>query len=151
MCIEIKTNMESPVVRKKLEDDENKSRRQTQDDSVTAIREDIERSNENFIGNQKQVLKKNIQDQDVLLDDLGQSVERLGKMGEAVNQELKEQSRLLDSLDNEMTDGSEKMNFVQAKLSKLLQTKDNCQIYTVVILVVILIIISKCYMYIYST
>lgn len=135
--------MESPAVRKKLEDDENKSKRQVQEDAATSIRADIERSNDHFIGGQKQQLKSTIDNQDVLLGQLGESVERLGKMGEAVNTELKEQSRLLDSLDQEMGDASEKMNFVQAKLSKLLKTKDGCQIWTVVILTVILVILGE--------
>lgn len=143
--------MESPAVRKKLEDDENRSKRQAQEDAATSIRADIERSNDQFIGGQKQQLKSTVDNQDVLLGQLGESVERLGKMGEAVNTELKEQSRLLDSLDQEMGDASEKMNFVQAKLSKLLKTKDGCQIWTVVILTVILVILGNGYDAIFFT
>lgn len=134
--------MESPQVRKKLEDDENKVRRQQQDDSLLAMRQGIERGNDDFIGSQKQALKTNMAQQDVLLEDLDQSVVRLGKMGETINTELKEQSRLLDHLDDEMDDAGNKMGFVQAKLSKLLKTKDGCQIWAIVILTVILVIIS---------
>lgn len=144
MSIDVKNSMESPVVRKKLEDDENRSRRQVTEDSTVALRDGIERDNTNFIQNQKQQLKENIAHQDVLLEDLDESVVRLGKMGEAVNQELKEQSRLLDSLDNELEDASSRMGFVQEKLSKLLKTKDGCQIWTIVILTVILVIIGEC-------
>jgi hypothetical protein len=42
-----------------------------------------------------------------------------------------------------LDEAGEKMNFVMAKLSKLLKTKDGCQIWTIVILAVILVILSK--------
>ena len=50
---------------------------------------------------------------------------------------------LLDHLDKEVDGASSAMGFVQAKLAKLLKTKDGCQIWTIVILTVTLIIISN--------
>lgn len=145
----MKSSMESPAVRKKLEDDENRGKRQAADDSLLAVRGEVEKSNEGFVGGQKQQLKTTIAQQDVLLNDLGESVERLGKIGEAVNQELKEQSHLLDKLDGELEDASSKMGFVQSKLAKLLKTKDGCQIWTIVALTIILVIVSKYSIYSY--
>jgi hypothetical protein len=54
---------------------------------------------------------------------------------------LKEQNRLLDDLGDDIDDAGEKMNFVMGKLSKLLKTKDGCQIWTIVILALILIVL----------
>lgn len=54
---------------------------------------------------------------------------------------LSEQNRLLDELDGDIDDAGEKMNFVMGKLSKLLKTKDGCQIWTIVILALILIVL----------
>lgn len=50
---------------------------------------------------------------------------------------------MLDSLGNDLDSAGNKMNVVQAQLSKLLQTKDGCQIWTVVILALILVILGK--------
>lgn len=52
-----------------------------------------------------------------------------------------EQNRLLDDLGGDIDDAGEKMNFVMGRLSKLLKTKDSCQIWSIVILALILIIL----------
>lgn len=83
-----------------------------------------------------------IQDQDTALVGLGQAVDKLGDMGRTINDELKKQNKMLDELDNDLDDAGEKMNFVMAKLSTLLKTKDSCQIWTIVILCVILIVLG---------
>ena len=79
--------------------------------------------------------------QDVQLDALGQAVDRLDNIGRSINVEIKDQNRKLDELDRDMTDAEHKMNFIMAKLSKLLKTKDGCQIWTIVILAVILVVL----------
>jgi hypothetical protein len=48
---------------------------------------------------------------------------RLGRMGMEINEELREQNRMLDKLDEDLDEAGEKMNFVMAKLGKLLKTK----------------------------
>jgi syntaxin 6 len=51
------------------------------------------------------------------------------------------QGRMLDSLDEDLTDATEKMGFVMGNMAKLLKTKDKFQIWTIAILAVILIIL----------
>ncbi len=80
--------------------------------------------------------------QDKNLDSLGQAVDRLGEIGRTINEEVKEQGVLLDKLGNEVDDASGRMNTVQAALEKLLKTKDGCQIWTIVILALILILLG---------
>jgi hypothetical protein len=46
---------------------------------------------------------------------------------------------MLDELDKEMEDASSNMASVQEALGKLLNTKDGCQIWTIVVLALILI------------
>jgi chromosome segregation ATPase len=134
--------MESPQVRKKIEDDENKQKRSVNDESLGAVT-GTEHENTSFVRNQQQQTKEMIGNQDIQLNSLGQAVDRLEGMGRTINTELKEQNRLLEDLDNDLDEAGEKMNFVMAKLSKLLKTKDGCQIWTIVILAVILVILSK--------
>mmetsp|Transcript_19996 Transcript_19996/g.28727 ORF Transcript_19996/g.28727 Transcript_19996/m.28727 type:complete len:269 (-) Transcript_19996:171-977(-) len=137
---DVRASMESPSVRRKLEDDENKAKRSVHDESLGAVT-GMERENTQFIRGQQQMTKDMIGQQDVQLDSLGQAVDRLGGMGKTINTELKEQNKLLDELDRDLDDAGEKMNFVMAKLSKLLKTKDGCQIWTIVILAVVLVIL----------
>ena len=73
----------------------------------------------------------------------GQAVDRLGETGRNIRTELREQDDLLNHLDGEIGTSTEKMNVVQATLAKLLNTKDGCQIWTIVILGLILILLSK--------
>ena len=75
------------------------------------------------------------------MDGLGRAVDRLGEISRNINQEVKEQNVLLDHLDREIDESAEKMNVVQDALGKLLKTKDGCQIWTIVILGVILILL----------
>ena len=77
-------------------------------------------------------------EQDEQLDNLGEAVDRLGRIGTQVNEELKEQNIMLDGLDDDLDAAGNRMNVVQAQLSKLLKTKDGCVIWTVVILTLIL-------------
>jgi len=135
---EIRTAMDAVAVRRKIEDDEYK--RTAQDESLGAVTS-IEKSNTSFVRGQQQVTREIISQQDEQLDTLGNAVDRLGNMGRSINDELKTQNRMLDELDRDLDDAGEKMNFVMAKLSTLLKTKDSCQIWTIVILSVILIVI----------
>ena len=75
----------------------------------------------------------------------GQAVDTLGETGRAIRTELREQDVLLDHLNDEIGTAADKMNVVQATLSKLLNTKDGCQIWTIVILGLILILLGKPY------
>jgi hypothetical protein len=132
--------MESPAIRRKLEDDENKARQGVNDESLGAVTS-IEKENSRFIRNQQQVTRENIAQQDIQLEQLGHAVDRLEGVGRTINTELKEQNIMLQQLDDDLDDAGNKMNFVMSKLSKLLQTKDSCQIWTIVILAVILVIL----------
>lgn len=131
----VKANLDSPLVRKRLEEDE----RSGADFSTNPMA----RGNEDFVQNQQHQTKRMIEQQDASLESLGVAVDRLGAIGKDIHDEVKEQNSLLDSLGNEVDDAGNKMNVVTASLSKLLQTKDGCQIWTIVILTFILILLSK--------
>jgi len=138
--IDVRNAMDSPAVRRKIEDDELKLKRSTNDVDLGAVT-NIERGNTSFVRGQQQITREAISQQDEALVGLGQAVDRLGDMGQTINNELKDQNRLLNDLDRDLDDAGEKMNFVMAKLSSLLKTKDSCQIWTIVILAVILVVL----------
>ena len=137
--------MESVNTRKKMESDEIKNKNNIVNDSHAALVKGaemaIEKDNDRFINNQKQQTLEMINRQDESLDHLGQAVDRLGHISRSVNEELKEQNVMLDHLEKDMTVASSNMDQVQKMLGKLLKTKDGCQIWTIVILAIILIVL----------
>ena len=64
-----------------------------------------------------------LREQDQGLEELGTAVDRVGRMADAMNQELNAQNRMLGELEVEVENTNEQMNFVMGKLSKLLKTK----------------------------
>lgn len=141
--IEIVMNtIDSRAVRHKMEEDEAKNRRQMQNaEYSTSSNSSLNNENAAFVANQSTYAHAQIRDQDIQLEGLGQAVERLDHMAGAIHDELDDQGRMLKQLDDDLDDAGNKMNFVTAQLSKLLKTKDGCQIWTIVILCVVLILL----------
>jgi hypothetical protein len=130
-------------VRKKIEEDEMRSKRDSYDDANKALISNINQENNRFIKDQKVQIQKSIHDQDRAIEQLGTQVDKLGEIGRTINTEVKEQTILLDKLETEIDDASTRMGQVEQALGKLLKTKDSCQIWTIVILALILIILGK--------
>jgi len=142
----VKNGMESSAIRRKIDDDENRQRRLEGNSGGMSVNPmskgmSIEEENHSFIQDQRQQTQFAIREQDMALDELGMAVDKLHVIGRGVNEELKEQNRMLDDLDRDLDEAGGKMNFVQEALSKLLKTKDGCQIWTIVILFLILCIL----------
>lgn len=140
----MKNGMNSPAVRRKMEEDEIKHRSTASSglDGSSSGNAALERDNEAFVGTQHQRAKQMIREQDDQLEALDSAVGRLGGMASTINEELKDQNRLLKSVDDDLEEAQAKMNFVMAQLSKLLKTKDGCQLWTIIVLAVILILLS---------
>ena len=86
--------MESPAIRRKLEEDENKNRRSGGGgggaNGNSSGYEDgrgnaVENDNSRFIANQRLTTQQNIDQQDIQLEALGSAVDRLGDMTGAIN------------------------------------------------------------------
>lgn len=142
----VKNGMESSAIRRKIDDDENRQRRLDGNGGGMSVNPmskgmSIEEENHSFIQDQRQQTQFAIREQDMALDELGLAVDKLHVIGRGVNEELKEQNRMLDDLDRDIDEAGGKMNYVQEALSKLLKTKDGCQIWTIVILFLILCIL----------
>lgn len=111
--------------------------------SSTPFNKKIERENNDFIQNQKLDTYQKIAEQDENLMELGGAVDRLQDIATGVNEEVKLQSGLLDDLEKDLDGASSKMDYITHKLGKLLKTKDGCQIWTIVILFVILVVLGR--------
>eukprot|EP00286_Rhodomonas_abbreviata_P027371 CAMPEP_0181313546 /NCGR_PEP_ID=MMETSP1101-20121128/14304_1 /TAXON_ID=46948 /ORGANISM="Rhodomonas abbreviata, Strain Caron Lab Isolate" /LENGTH=238 /DNA_ID=CAMNT_0023420503 /DNA_START=60 /DNA_END=776 /DNA_ORIENTATION=+ len=99
------------------------------------------KDNASFIANQQQQTRRMVEQQDASLDSLGVAVDRLHAIGKDINEEVREQSVLLDGLEQEVDEAAQKMDVVTGSLAKLLKTKDGCQVWTIVILTFILILL----------
>jgi hypothetical protein len=95
----VKGGIDSPAVRRKIEDDENKARRDQGDASMNILQQRVEKENDRFIADQKQQMKQVIEAQDQNLEHLDKGVTRLGEMAKDINTELKTQSHMLDGLE----------------------------------------------------
>ena len=93
-----------------------------------------------FIHSSHARVSATIQEQDEGLEQLDGAVDRIHGMAEEIHGELSAQARMLDDMEDELDETTEKMNFVMGKLSKLLKTKDTCQLWTIVALTVVLIV-----------
>ena len=101
---------------------------------------DLEMQNTAFIHSSHARVAATIQEQDEGLEQLDGTVDRIHGMAEEIHGELSAQARMLDDMEDELDETTEKMNFVMGKLSKLLKTKDTCQLWTIVALTVVLIV-----------
>ncbi|GLD97709.1 hypothetical protein PINS_up006399 [Pythium insidiosum] len=79
-----------------------------------------------------------MREQDTNLDGLHKSVTRLGEVAVTINHEVKSQNKMLDDLSEEVDTAQEQMNFVMDKMSKLLKTKDKCQLGLIIVLCFVL-------------
>lgn len=98
-------------------------------------------NNSSFIDNQRLQSQVMLQQQDEGLEELGNAVTRVGKMAGNINETLIKQNKMLDDLDHDLDETSGRMDAVMKRLEKLLQTKDKCQIWTIVSLFLILIVL----------
>lgn len=138
---EIKAGMDSPAVRRKLDADDAKTRRSGNYEVHNAMQRAIDEDNDRFVGNQHKQSRQMISQQDESLEQLGSAVDRLHMAGKEINREVKEQNIMLDELGNEIDSAGGRMQQVQDALGKLLKTKDGCQIWTIVILTLVLLIL----------
>lgn len=66
-----------------------------------------------------------IEEQDQHLDEIIGIAERIKKQGHVINKEIDEQGKYIGELNTEIDTTTQKLNFVQQKLGKLLKTNGN--------------------------
>ena len=130
----VKAGVESEAVKRKMDDDASNAKYNAANDNYAALSAGLEKNNSRFIENQQLQAKEMINMQDEALEALGQGVDRLNDLGNAINVELKDQEKMLGGLSGDMTEAEGKMGMVNHYLKKLLNTKDSCQYGTIVIL-----------------
>lgn len=82
-----------------------------------------------------------MQQQDETLEELDEAVVRVGHMASTIHEELGTQNKILDEIEEDLTDAEEKLGAVMGKLAKLLKTKDKCQLGTILALLLTVLVL----------
>jgi len=72
-----------------------------------------------------------LQQQDQGLEMLAQSAERLGQMSMGIHDELNQQNRMLDEMDNDLGEAGENLDIITKKTKELIEKsggKGNCML-----------------------
>jgi len=108
-----------------------------------------------FIGTQSQEMREDevfledtqasahlmMRQQDEVLGDLDEAVERVGHMADNIHEELGQQNKTLNELEEDLEDAEEKLGLVMGKLSTMLKTKSKWQLGTIMCLSMVVVIL----------
>ena len=102
---------------------------------------EIDKNNDEFVANELDAIKMNRIQMDKNIATVDKGVDSLLNRANEINEITKQQDIEINDLENDMNSAQAKMDFVTSALAKLLKSKDGCQVWTIVILAVILIIL----------
>lgn len=123
-----KEEIASEAVKAKMMADERaKAVRRAGADSLGATN-DSQRMNTAFIVDSQARTSLLMQHQDETLDELDAAVERVGNIAGHINDEIGQQNKMLDEMDDDLANAEEELGMVMGKLGKFLHTKDKGQI-----------------------
>lgn len=136
-----KNEMNSEKVKKKTLVDERQKAIKRSGDGLLGAKTDMERQNTDFILDSQAQSSLLMQEQDETLDELGNAVTRVGEMAEQINEEIGHQNKMLEELDQDMTNAEEELGLVMGKMAKFLGTKDRWQLRIIFTLTLIMVIL----------
>ena len=136
-----KDEMNSELVKTKLIQDERQKMIRRSGDGLLGATNDTERRNTDFILDNQAQTSLLMNQQDETLDELGDAVVRVGEMAGVISEEIGQQNRMLDDLDQDMTNAEEELGLVMGKLAKFLHTKDPWQLKTILCLSLTVVIL----------
>lgn len=119
------------VKAKLLADERAKALRRAGDLGAT---NDAERENTNRIVDSQARTSLLMQHQDDTLDELDAAVTRVGRMADGIHDEIGQQNKMLTEMESDLDEAEEQLGLVMGKLSKFLQTKNNGELYTILVL-----------------
>lgn len=133
----ISSELASDVVQDRVKKEQQKMMKPVPTTRKSAQEDD---SNTRFLNEETQRQDEIMREQDESLADLSKSVTNLNHIAVEINSDIKLQNKMLDDLTDEVDEAQERMNFVMDKMSKLLKTKDKCQLGLILFLVFVLVV-----------
>jgi len=97
--------------------------------------------NDEHIERHSQEQQQELKQQDIVLDDMKQTLQRLGVHANTINVEIESQTKLLDEVDEEMTITGDRLTRLTGKLDQLLGNSNSKKIGLIVLLVIILVVL----------
>ncbi len=82
-----------------------------------------------------------MQHQDETLDELDAAVTRVGRMADGIHDEIGQQHKMLTEMESDLDEAEQQLGLVMGKLSKFLQTKNNGELYTIMVLFGIMLLL----------
>merc|ERR1719229_156419 len=79
--------------------------------------------------------------QDIILDDMHQTLKRLGVHANTINVEIESQTKLLEEVDEEMTITGDRLSRLTGKLDQLLGNSNSKKIGLIILLIVVLVVL----------
>lgn len=143
----IKDHMGSDGVKSKLESLKRKSllssaREKKPRGRYARLDEELERSNQDYIDQQRHQQQVVLQQQDEQLDRVGASVSTLKRMGETIGDELDDQQMMLEEFEREVEHTDSRLRSLTSRVNKAIRKSgDKCQIITILVLILVLIIV----------
>lgn len=126
--VKTKEEMSSEAVKAKMMADERaKAIRRAGADSLGATN-DAQRMNSSFIVDSQARTSLLMQHQDETLDELDAAVTRVGNIAGHLNEEIGQQNKMLNDMEDDLANAEEELGMVMGKLGKFLHTKDRSQI-----------------------
>jgi len=111
-------------------------------DPLSRLRKQKERENEAFVGSQEQEQHLILARQDEDLEALGKQVGRIGEIGLAIGEELKQQSGILDQVGDDMDGTQSRLKMAQRKVQEIMRkTSGKAQCYIIIALCVVLAVL----------
>lgn len=109
--------------------------------SQNGLQREVERENQYFMASEQEQQTVQIGRQDEMLDDMNESLKRLGVMGNTIQVELEEQHHMLTDLEADMDHTIGHMGQVMKKLDKVLRHKDRGKLCLFLLLTIILAVL----------
>lgn len=131
---------------KLLEDERNKAIRRSGDGLLGATT-DSQRENTSFVMDNQAQTSLLMQQQDETLDELGDVVVRVGEMADNIHEEINQQNKMLEEMEEDMSKAEEELGMVMGKLAKFLKTKDKWQLRTILALCLTVVILFLLVLY----
>lgn len=135
---DITAEISTEAVKSRIRTEERKSM-QKATTSFKSTRAGQER-NERFLHDETRRQQQIMQEQDQSLAGLHTDITRLHGVTVEISNEVHQQNKMLDDLTGDVDEAQEQMNVVMGRLSKLLKTKDKCQLGLILFLVAVLVI-----------
>jgi syntaxin 6 len=108
---------------------------------------DLEKEETAFIADSQANTTMMLQQQDDTLEDLDDAVQRVGYMADNIHEELGQQNKMLEHLDDDLADAEEKLGLVMGKLAKFLKTNSKWHLGSIACLVLVVIILFMLVIY----